>query len=165
MGKTGRRGYTLGAFLNEKLIAVSTIGPITRAETAEKQGLIQSDMRELVRFCIHPDFHKQNFASWFLSKVIDRYKQENPDVKMLVSFADKTHGHFGTVYKAANWLFDGETKPSYHYIDQHNAIIHKKTIYDRAAKEEMSERDYATANNYMRVKEDAKLRFIKSLHC
>jgi len=162
-GSGGRRGITFGAFLKDRLIAAATISSVTRAEIAEKQGLSQSDMRELVRFCIHPEFHKRNFATWLLSRVVDRYKQLNPHIRMLVSFADTTQGHIGTIYKAANWNYDGVTAPSYHYEDKNGGVIHKKTVYDRAGKEGMSERDYAIRTELRKVPELAKMRFLMRL--
>ena len=163
IGKSGRRGPTMGAFLDGRLIAAATIGSITRAEMAEKQGLTQSEMRELVRFCIHPDFHKPNFGSWLLSRVVAEYKANHKDVKMLISFADKSHGHAGTIYKAANWIYDGETGPSYHYVDQSGLVHHKKTIYNLAKGLGISERDYAVEFKFQRVAELPKSRFLLPL--
>lgn len=160
VGKTGRRGHTLGAFLNDKLIACATISSITRNEIAEKQGMTPATVRELVRFCIHPDFHKPNFGSWFLARAVKEYIGLNQDIKMLVSFADTTQGHTGSIYKAANWVYDGDTKSSYHYQDTNGGYIHKKTAYDRAINEGVSEGEYASSNKLFKVFEAPKLRFI-----
>lgn len=163
LGKGGRHGYTVGAFLAGQLIAATTISSVTRAEMAKRQGLTQSEMRELVRFCIHPEFHKHNLASWFLSQVVSSFRQINPTIKMLIAFADTTHGHIGTIYKAANWKYDGNTGQSYHYVDQNGIIIHKKTVYNRARKLTIPERVYAESNGLRRVREATKLRFVLKL--
>lgn len=163
LGKGGRRGFTMGAFLEGRLIAATTISSITRAEIAIKQGLSQSEMRELVRFCIHPEFHKRNFATWFLSRAVYSYKELHPSIKMLVAFADTTHGHVGTIYKAASWRFDGETGPSYHYLNADGNTVHKKTVYDQARRVNQPERDYAAAVGLARVASGSKLRFLLPL--
>ena len=160
MGRTGRRGYTLGAKLEGKLIAVATVGSVTRNEMAEKQDLSPTEVRELVRFCIHPDFHKKNFGSWFLSRMTAEYQKWNPEVKLLISFADQTQGHVGTIYAAANWQLDGETRSSYHYVDGKKDRVHKKTIYDRAHLEGVNEGQYAKFQNLIKVFEAPKKRWL-----
>jgi len=160
MGRTGRRGLTYGAFLNDKLIACATIGSITRNEIATSRGFEPGQVRELARFCIHPDFHKKNFGSWFLSAIVSRFRKKNPDIAMLISFADTTQGHVGTIYKAANWDYDGDTGISYHYEESDGSIIHKKTIYDRARRDTMSETEYVITHNLIKVVEAPKRRYI-----
>jgi hypothetical protein len=36
-------------------------------------------------------------------------KREMPGIRLIVSYADLNHGHFGKIYQASNWLFVGET--------------------------------------------------------
>lgn len=162
MGRTGRRGWTVGAYLGDLLIGAVTISSITRAEIAGRHDLAQSEVRELVRFCIHPDYQKKNFASWLLSRAVTKYKQDNNDVRMLISFADTTQKHVGTIYKASNWIEDGMTGSSYHYVRDGN-IIHKKTVYDRARTAGITERQYAEREGLSRRKELPKARFFLNL--
>lgn len=160
MGAGGRRGFTLGAYLQDELIAACTIGAITRAEMATRLGYQTSQVRELARFCISPRHHVINFSTWFMSRCIKIYKANNKDIKLLISFADTTQGHSGTIYKAANWKFDGETGRSYHYVDESGNKIHKKTIFDIAKKSGMKEIAYANSHNLRKVKHLPKKRFI-----
>lgn len=160
LGCGGRRGYTLGLFINDSLIGAAVIGSITRAEIARKQGLDTSEVRELARFCIHPEYHFKNIPTWFLSRIVKRYKQEHPNVKMLISFADPTRGHEGTIYKAANWVFDGFTYPSYNYIDVNGVETHKKTVYGIAKRSGMTERQYAEQQCLTKVAHKRKRRFL-----
>lgn len=50
-----------------------------------------------------------NAETWLISKSIKWIKKNHPDVCALVSYADPSAGHSGTIYKASNWLFDGMT--------------------------------------------------------
>jgi len=159
MGRTGRRGYTIGSYLSDKLIAASTISSVTRKEVAERHNLTQSDVRELVRFCIHPDFHKKNFGSWFLSRVVKEYVRNNQDIKLLVSFADTTQGHVGSIYKAAGWEEDGKTGSSYHYEDESGSRVSKKAVWDQAKKLGISESEHVVNLGYKKIKELPKVRF------
>jgi len=160
LGRSGRRGWTVGARLGGTLVGAVTVGPVVRAEMASRHGLEQSEVRELVRFCLHPDYQRKNFASWLLSRAVSRYGRENPEVRLLTSFADPAQGHSGTIYLAANWLADGMTSPSYHYVAVDGSSVHKKTVYDRARRCSMSEREYSELNCLRRVREPPKYRFL-----
>lgn len=158
-----RKGYTIGAKIDDLLIGCITFSSITRKEIAKKQKLCHTQVRELVRMCIHPEFHKPNFGSWLMSRAIHFFKEKYPDVKMLISFADTTQGHDGGIYKASNWLFDGETGSSYHYANKNGEKFHKKTIYDRAKSIGMKEREYAMSQELFRIEEMPKKRFLYKL--
>jgi DNA invertase Pin-like site-specific DNA recombinase len=159
MGRTGRRGWTVGGYLGNLLIGAVTVSSVTRAEMAERHGLSQSEVRELVRFCIHPDYHKKNFASWLLARVVVKFRCDYSQVRLLVSFADTTQGHVGTIYKASNWVEDGMTGASYHYVSGNGDVIHKKTVYDRAKATSLKERQYAMKMGLVKQYELPKARF------
>lgn len=159
MGRTGRRGWTVGAYIGDLLVGAVTISSITRAEMAARHGLSQSEVRELVRFCIHPDYQRKNFASWLLSRVVGWFRREFGGVRLLISFADTTQGHVGTIYKASNWVEDGMTGPSYHYVSKDGDVVHKKTVYDRAKSAGLKERQYANEMGFVRRHELPKARF------
>jgi GNAT superfamily N-acetyltransferase len=159
MGRTGRRGWTVGAYLGDLLIGAVTFSSVTRAEMASRHGLSQSEVRELVRFCIHPDYQKKNFASWLLSRAVGLFKRDFGHVRLLISFSDTTQGHVGTIYKASNWVEDGMTGPSYHYVSCDGDVIHKKTVYDRAKLAGCKERQFAIEQGYSKKHELPKARF------
>lgn len=160
LGRTGRHGRTLAAKLGGRIIGAVSFSSLSRNESAERLGLSPSNVRELSRFCIHPDFQKKNFGSWFLSRAVKSYLKENGEIQALITFADTTVGHTGTIYKAANWISDGETKPSYRYSDKHGNNVHKKTVYDQARAVGMREREWADSQGLVRVREESKIRFI-----
>ena len=134
----GRGGRCVGAFLDSELIACAVVGPPVR----QKMRCNFSDIVELSRLCIHPSYHKKNFASWFVSRVV-----RDCD-KPVIAFADTTVGHTGIVYKAANFVLDHEVPPDYWYVDRDGFVMHKKTLYQRARRMKMVERQFAQANNY-----------------
>jgi len=63
---------------------------------------------ELARLWVD-DRMPRNTESWFISRAIDYIKRNRKDVECLVSYADPSVGHKGTIYKAANWIEDGRT--------------------------------------------------------
>ena len=63
---------------------------------------------ELSRLWIDDDIPK-NAETWFIGKAVKYIKNNFKDIMYLVSYADPSAGHQGTIYKAANWIFDGMT--------------------------------------------------------
>ena len=55
----------------------------------------------------------KNTESWMLSKVM-WWLKKNTDIQRVISYSDKSVGHKGTIYKAANFVLIGETAPSKH---------------------------------------------------
>lgn len=159
LGSAPRGGATVGAYLHDRLIACATYSPLSRIETAKRLGCAVSEVRELGRFCIHPDFQKKNLASWMLSKSTKHFMR-NSSVKTIVTFADTTQGHTGTIYKAAGWVADGRTGVSHHYEDDNGVRLHKRAIWKKSNELGISEQEYARINNLQRIKELPKQRFI-----
>jgi hypothetical protein len=62
------------------------------------------ELRRLV--CI--DDTPKNTESYFIGKTL-RWLKHNTDIEVIVSFADQHYGHSGTIYKASNFDYLGET--------------------------------------------------------
>ena len=144
-----------------ELAVAAVFSSPTRIESAYKLGLQSRELLELTRFCINPKFQKKNFASWFLSRAMKMLWIDKPLVKKVITFADTTHGHEGTIYKAANWMFVGKVKPDYWYVDELGHRYHKKTVWDHASKMSKSEEDYAHLQKLTRIAGGMKLRYVK----
>lgn len=156
----GRGGKLhVSAKLGGKVIAMAKFAGVVRNEVATSMGSNPSAVLELDRFCIHPSFHRKNFASWTLSRAVKMAFSMFPHVQTVVSFADMTYGHFGTIYKASNWTELGKVKPDYSYVDGSGFIMHKKTLYNRAVKMGMTESEYATKHGYSKVVGREKTKF------
>ena len=151
-----------GAYLGDQLIAICKFSPPVRKEVATSLNFKIDEVLELDRFCIHPNYQKKNFASWFISRCINLVKS-NLSIKCLVSFADTTYGHSGIIYKAAGWQEVGKVKSDYHYISSDGWVIHKKTLYNHAMKMSKKEAVYAKEFNYIKVFGKEKIKFIYCL--
>ena len=150
----------LAFFINDKIIACCSFNSLTRTETATRLQVNIDTIKELSRFCIHPSYQKKNFASWCIAKSIKWLRKHNTSISTLIAFSDKTFGHSGTIYKASNWKYDGDTPPSYHYINKDGWAMHKKTLYNRAVKNSMTEKEFATKYEYTKIHTLPKSRFI-----
>lgn len=87
-------------------------------ETSKRYGGVTW---ELARLWLTDETPK-NAETWLIGRAIRFVRQNYPEVKMLVSYADPSVGHSGMIYKAANWRFDGRTDderktPRFDYAD------------------------------------------------
>ena len=74
-------------------------------ETAKRYGGVTW---ELARLWV-ADRIPRNVETWLIAQSVGYIKTYFPDVRSLVSYADPSAGHAGTIYKAANWRDDGRT--------------------------------------------------------
>jgi hypothetical protein len=93
-------------------------------ETAKRYGGVTW---ELARLWIE-DKIPSNAETWLIAQAVRHIRKHRPAVQTLVSDADPSVGHQGTVYKAANWVADGRTDderktPRFDYAD---AVTGKK---------------------------------------
>ena len=142
IGNIGRRGLYIGAYLNGGLIATAVFASCGRNESR----INNEPTSELTRLVVHPAYQMKNLASWFLSRACKFVK-----TKWIISFADETHNHKGTIYKACNWSFIKETKPDYWYVDTNGWVMHKKTLWNRASNLKISESEFAAKYGYNKV--------------
>ncbi len=150
-----RGGVAYGAFLDNILIACAVYSPPVRQGIANKLGVDPNDLTELSRFCIHPVYQLPNLASWFLAFTIRKLK-----VNTIVSYADQTAGHSGTIYKAANFKLHHHVNPDYWYIDYNNCVMHKKTLYNQAINLKLTENEFAEKYGYIKKWGGPKLCFV-----
>jgi len=85
---------------------------------------------------------------------------DNKKYKCLISFADETYNHIGTIYKATNWIHDGYVSPSYWYVDNDGHVMHKKTLYNHAVSLKMTEREFSILYGYKKVMGKRKHRYL-----
>lgn len=107
--KTVSRGnshvFCLG--VGNKLVGVAMYGEPVGAKCKAKYG----NVIELKRLALSPRCQK-NTASWFMAKC---HKMLPKGVSVL-SYADPSQGHEGTIYKAANFKYLGVQKYPTQYI-------------------------------------------------
>lgn len=154
----GRGGQCFGATIAGELIGCAVYSPPLRQNTAGQFGLNDGEVRELSRFCIHPSYQKKNFASWLLSKTLSKL-----DCKLVVSYADTTVGHVGTIYKATGFTLHHEVPADYWYVDDDGFVMHKRTLYGRASKMSLTESEFALKHGYIKRWGDKKLCYVKNV--
>jgi hypothetical protein len=105
-------------FIKNKLVGGSVMGK-PRHEKKYKNCI---DIRRMA--CL--DDAPCNSESWFLSQII-KWCASNTDYNYVLSYSDKTVGHNGTIYRAANFKNIGETTPT-KYVDWNGKIYHPRSL-------------------------------------
>lgn len=110
----------LGLYHEERPVGIIVFALPPR-ETAVRYGGVTW---ELARLWID-DRIPTNAETWLISKAVAFIKKNFPEVIALVSYADPSAGHSGTIYKAANWVADGRTDddrktPRFDYQDENS---------------------------------------------
>jgi very-short-patch-repair endonuclease len=160
LGAPQKSLWCYGLYDGNLMIGAAGFCGITRNESATRLGAKSYEVRELSRFCIANN--TKNLASWFLSRVLKLLRHDNNLIKIVITFADETFGHDGTIYKASNWKYDGDVEPTYYYVDSDGNVYHKKTLWNFASKMKMGESDLADQIGAAKIGTSKKHRFIYS---
>jgi len=155
LGDTSRKQFVFGLTLHSEIIAVAVFGQPIR------QNLNLTKPLELTRLCRYPYITNKNLLSFFLSRC-ENYLRKNTKHRWLVAYSD-TRLHLGTIYKASNWIYVGESNSDYQYMSSNNIPMHKKTLYNRAVTLGITEREYAEMFNYHKTNAGTRLKFVKKL--
>lgn len=120
-------------FYKGKLVGGSVLGK-PRHEKKYKNCI---DIRRMA--CI--DESPFNSESYFLGQII-KWITSNTDYNFVLSYSDLTVNHIGTIYKASNFKFIGETLPT-KYIDWNGKIYHPRSLsidrdYSRRLNEDLN---------------------------
>lgn len=156
LANAGRGGIAYGAYINGLLIGVCVFSPLPR-QNITIDNYTTDQIRDLSRFCIHPNYQKSNLGSWFISRCVKLLPSK---YKIVVSYADTTFNHTGSLYKASNFVQDQIVPPDYWYRSSDGWVMHKKTLYNKAKNLTMVESEYATKFGYTKVTGGNKLRFV-----
>lgn len=100
------------------------------------------------------DCTPKNTESWFISRCLKRLKQDNPIIWGVITYADSTEGHNGTIYKATNAIPAGTTTARKFYLDQDGRLRHPRQCGVNISTEEARRRGWKP------VTRGSKYRFI-----
>ena len=99
--------------MEKKLIGVILYG-YTVARNGVKsisETLENKEVLELKRLWVE-DGYGSNIESYVIAQSLKRIKNDKPEVKVIISYADPCENHTGIIYKATNWKYQG-TKVSH----------------------------------------------------
>lgn len=115
--------FTLSDTMTNELVGVAIYGqPISR--NTEKNAI------ELRRFCLD-DRREKNTSSFFLGSTLRWLRKNEPRFDQVVTFADPNQGHVGTIYKAANFEYDGLEKNNPRIVIYGDRRYHIRQFYQK----------------------------------
>lgn len=109
----------------DKVIGGMMYGRIAMAGVWRKYADNENELTELRRLCCIDDTPK-NTESYFIGNTL-RWLKKNTAIKRVISYADTTYGHEGTIYKASNFKHCGMTAKG-RVIMYQGKRYHDKTI-------------------------------------
>lgn len=109
---------TWGLFDDNKLIGVCAFAtPSSENVRASVFGVeFKNSITELHRLVLLDEAPK-NSETFFLTRALKALKLERPYYRAVLSFADPTAGHVGTIYQAANAIYTGTSGRARFYLD------------------------------------------------
>jgi hypothetical protein len=95
----------------------------------ESYGLEMTQGAELARVAL--GYERRACTSQIVAAGVRLLRQDNPGLRLLVSFSDPVQGHYGGVYQAMNWLYTGMTQPEPVYLDTNTGrLYHRRTYWE-----------------------------------
>ena len=109
----------------DNIIGGMIYGRIAMAGVWKKYADNENELTELRRLCCIDDTPK-NTESYFIGHTL-RWLKKNTNLKRVVSYADTTYNHSGTIYKASNFKNIGMTAKG-RVIMYNDRRYHDKTV-------------------------------------
>ncbi len=78
-------------------------------------GLESTQGCELTRVALD---HHDSPVSRIVSVAIRLLRKSNPNLRLIISFADPNQGHEGVIYQAMNWIYTGKTTEGIEYVER-----------------------------------------------
>jgi hypothetical protein len=122
LGTKGFRSSIIyGLYDTDILFGVCVFHGVSVPETVVGAfGLPRTDQHgfyELGRLAMHPTLNGGNHTSWFVSRAIKQLRRDT-GVSAIISYADSSAGHIGSIYRACNALYCGMSAPKKdYYVD------------------------------------------------
>lgn len=118
---------TWGLFSREALIGVCAFAtPNSENVRASVFGTEHKQhVTELHRLVVL-DGTPTNTESWFISRSLRGLKAEKPHIWAVLTFADSTEGHIGTIYQATNAMYCGMSARARFYRDTSGRLRHPR---------------------------------------
>lgn len=109
----------------DTMVGAMIYGGLGMANCWKKYAESKDDIIELRRLCCIDDTPK-NTESYFIGRTL-KWLIKNTSIKKVISYADNTYGHRGTIYQASNFEHLGKTAKG-RVIMWNGKRYHDKTI-------------------------------------
>lgn len=100
------------------------------------------------------DYLPKNTTSWFVARAIKGLVEYRPEIRAILSFADSTEGHTGTIYRALNFDYKGTGSQRWFYRDQNGILRHPRQNGVNISKK------YAKGMGWVRERRNSKIKYL-----
>lgn len=107
-----------------------------------------------------PNGHERNLLSRAISVSVGWLRKAEPKIEALVSYADPNVGHAGGVYRAASWVYTGQSEESRYYKDAAGQVVARRKFH---AGSKFLRKAEILALGYTEFKMPGKHRFVRGL--
>ena len=92
-------------------------------------------------------------------------KENAPNIKVLISYADPEQSHDGAIYQATNWIYQGcgafQMAPTYSLrLEEGGEWIHSRSVYSKFGSSDPKKMVKAIGHDFWLKKEASKHRYI-----
>jgi len=104
----------IGVWEDNKFIGCVIFSRGANPNIGKPYGLKQTEVCELTRVALNKH---ETPVTRIIKIAIKILKKTNPNLQLIVSFADMNQNHLGKIYQAGNWIYTGIAKstPLYYY--------------------------------------------------
>ena len=116
----------VGVWENANFIGVVIFSRGGSKHLGDAFGLDQTKVCELTRIAL--DEHDTP-VSRIGSISLSLFQDQNPGMRLVISYADPYQDHTGTIYQAMNWIYVGRSTPK-RVLKLDGEILHNRTAYE-----------------------------------
>jgi hypothetical protein len=122
----GGTRLAIGVFAGTRLMGAMTlgVGPLNAYSLVD--GATPDDCLTLTRLWLSDELPR-NSESRFIGVVLRSLKRHT-NLKFLVSYADPSQGHLGTIYQATNWIYTGLSQATPLYDIGNGRHYHSRSL-------------------------------------
>lgn len=103
----------------------------------------------------------KNLESYSIARALNWLKENMPNIKIVISYADNTAGHHGYCYQASGFTYYGQSRPTKeHYVD--GKRIHERVLNSRYGTSSTQELQKILGDRYVcKINTKTKSRYYK----
>lgn len=133
-----------GLFRDDKLVGVCAFAcpcseNVRRSVFGKNHKEKVIELHRLVILDSEPKFT----ATKLISKSLKLLLKIKPEIRGVITFADSSEGHYGTIYQASNAIYLGTTEKRRFYLDQNGRLRHPRQNGINISKEEALEKGWS----------------------
>lgn len=140
----------IGVWEREKFIGIVSFGRSTTPYLGDAYGLKTTECVELTRIALRKH---ESSVSRIMAIAFKLIKKQSPGLRLLISLADPSQGHIGSVYQAANWIYVGRSSKCLQYFYngkwRNDTPLHKLLVAKPSLKSRLKTREIEGKYKYL----------------